>query len=99
MRTVLLVHDKRMLGLVLEELKPMAGRDILNPRQVDILRNGIAVTIISGLAELERFIIRCQESPQLKDEYILKPIRGGKGAGILFRMNYRSLNGPQNYSF
>ncbi|KAK2766866.1 hypothetical protein FQN54_006180 [Arachnomyces sp. PD_36] len=84
MRTILLVHDKRMLGLVLEELKPLARRGILTPKQVDILQNGIATTIIPGSAEMARFITRCQESPSLKDEYILKPIRSGKGAGILF---------------
>ncbi|KAL4807138.1 hypothetical protein BDV18DRAFT_136995 [Aspergillus unguis] len=84
LRTILLVHDKRMLGLVLEELDSLVTRNVLTAEQAHILDCGIVPTIIPGSAKLGQYIARCAENPSLKDEYILKPVRGGKGAGILF---------------
>ncbi|KAJ9316144.1 hypothetical protein C8Q69DRAFT_410191 [Paecilomyces variotii] len=84
MRTVLLVHDKRMLGLVQEELSSLVTRNVLTPHEADALDRGIVPTIIPGSEKLERFISQCQETESLKDQYILKPVRSGKGVGILF---------------
>lgn len=83
-RTILLVHDKRMLGIVLQELPSLVASGILTPSQGDIFLKGIASTIIPGSPELEQLDKQCQQSPTIKDEYLLKPIRSGKGAGILF---------------
>lgn len=84
MRTVLLVHDKRMLGIVLQELSGLVSRKVITPEQAGILESGITPTMLPGSAELGAFIDRSNASPQLKDDYILKPVRSGKGAGILF---------------
>lgn len=84
LRTILLVHDKRMLGIVLEELDSLVARKVLTPDQASILDRGIVPTIIPGSAKLDHFIAQCRKSPNLKHNYILKPVRGGKGAGILF---------------
>lgn len=84
LRTILLVHDKRMLGIVLEELNSLVARNVLTSDQAGILDRGIVPTIIPGSTKLDQFIARCSETPNLKDGYILKPVRGGKGAGILF---------------
>lgn len=84
MRTVLLVHDKRMLGIVLQELESLMERNILTPDQAKTLQRGIATTILPGSVELEKFITACHKSEPLKNDYILKPVRSGKGAGILF---------------
>ncbi|KAF1735506.1 hypothetical protein CRV24_004430 [Beauveria bassiana] len=79
MRTVLLVHDKRMLGIVLQELDNLVARGVLTPAQAAALDRGIAHTILPGSPELQTLIMK-----KNKDEYILKPVRGGKGAGIVF---------------
>ncbi|KAJ9301140.1 hypothetical protein DTO271G3_1275 [Paecilomyces variotii] len=84
MRTVLLVHDKRMLGLVREELPSLVTRKVLTSRQADALDRGIVPTIIPGSEKLGHFISQCRESESLKDQYILKPVRSGKGVGIVF---------------
>lgn len=84
LRTVFLVHDKRMLGIVLQEVPSLVARGILTPEQGDILRNGITETILPGSPELDDLMSRCRHNPQLKDEFILKAIRSGKGDGILF---------------
>lgn len=83
-RTILLAHDKRMLGLIQEELETLVSRNIITSRQAECLHRGLAPTILPGSMALSRFIVACRESEILQKDYILKPIRGGKGAGILF---------------
>ncbi|KAI9042917.1 uncharacterized protein KD926_004707 [Aspergillus affinis] len=85
MRTILLVHDKRMLGIVKQEIPDLRRRGILTPVQARALENGIADTIIPGSTELKDLIRHSiLDDRELKNEYLLKPIRGGKGAGIIF---------------
>ncbi|KAJ5407253.1 hypothetical protein N7465_008537 [Penicillium sp. CMV-2018d] len=85
MRTIFLVHDKRMLGLVLQELDSLVYRHkVLTPAQAEILQEGISTTFIPGSLEMDQFIELSHTNPNIKDQFILKPIRGGKGAGILF---------------
>ncbi|EER25309.1 hypothetical protein CPC735_019130 [Coccidioides posadasii C735 delta SOWgp] len=85
LRTVFLVHDKRMLGIVLQELDALVGQHgVLSEDQARMLRDGIAETFIPGSPELEEFVLRCKSQPEAKDGYLLKPIRSGKGAGIIF---------------
>ena len=84
MRTILLAHDKRMLGLVREELEILISRNIITPSQAARLRRGVIPTILPGSQTLDQLLTACKESETLQREYILKPIRGGKGAGILF---------------
>ncbi|GMG29819.1 unnamed protein product [Aspergillus oryzae] len=84
MRTILLVHDKRMLGIVKQELENLVARNVLTLSQAKILDKGIPETILPGSLDLDQAIARCKEMPELKDEYILKPIRSGKGDGIVF---------------
>ncbi|KAL5051250.1 hypothetical protein BDW71DRAFT_202441 [Aspergillus fruticulosus] len=84
MRTVLLVHDKRMLGILKQEIPQLVSRGVLSAPQGLALEKGIADTILPGSPELEGLIKQCTVSPNLRHEYILKPIRSGKGAGIIF---------------
>lgn len=84
MRTILLAHDKRMLGIVQEELGSLVSRRVITPEQAEYLSRGITPTILPGSTSLDKFIESCKESEDLQRNYILKPIRGGKGAGILF---------------
>ncbi|KAL4786817.1 Clavaminate synthase-like protein [Aspergillus varians] len=84
LRTVLLVHDKRMLGIVKQELRSMVARNILTPSQADALDSGIADTILPGSPELMQLTKRCKMSPDLGAQYIRKPVRSGKGNGIVF---------------
>lgn len=84
LRTVLLVHDKRMLGIIKQELKRLVQRNILTRSQADILDKGIIETILPSSPELKQLINRCKVRPDLGREYITKPVRSGKGKGILF---------------
>lgn len=84
-RTIFLVHDKRMLGIVLQELENLVDvQRILSPTQAETLRRGITLTINPGSYELATLIELTKLSPRIKNYFILKPIRDGKGAGIIF---------------
>lgn len=84
MRTVLLVHDKRMLGILRQEIPSLVARNVLTPTQGEALTKGIADTILPGSPEMQRLIQTCQADGEKRKQYLLKPVRGGKGAGILF---------------
>lgn len=84
LRTVLLVHDKRMLSIVKQELQQLVLAQVLTPDEARALDDGIVDTFIPGSPQLHSLLEESIHSPDLKDEYILKPIRSGKGAGILF---------------
>lgn len=85
LRTIYLVHDKRMLGIVLQELGSLVEEHmVLTTDEAEILRNGIVPTILPGSRELEELIRRARNGSEVKDNYLMKPIGGGKGHGILF---------------
>ncbi|KAL0943351.1 uncharacterized protein CTRU02_201237 [Colletotrichum truncatum] len=84
MRTILLVHDKRMLGIIKQEIPDLVARRVLTPMQAHVLGNGVVDTILPGSGELQDLIQASITSPQLRYGYILKPIRSGKGDGIVF---------------
>ncbi|KAK6810725.1 hypothetical protein RU639_013572 [Aspergillus parasiticus] len=84
MRTIFLVHDKRMLGIIKQEIPTLVAREVLTPAQGKALERGIADSFIPGSSELNELIQALVNSPELRKEYLLKPIRGGKGAGIVF---------------
>ncbi|KAF8169828.1 hypothetical protein K438DRAFT_1909450 [Mycena galopus ATCC 62051] len=82
MRTIFLVHDKRMLGIVQQELDNLVHKHcVLSATQAEVLRAGICPTILAGSHEAALFL---QRSPMYQDGYLLKLIRSGKGAGIVF---------------
>ncbi|KAK6224466.1 hypothetical protein QIS74_02793 [Colletotrichum tabaci] len=84
MRTILLVHDKRMLGIVKQELPRLVASGALTPAQASALDRGVVDTILPGSCELDHLISASVASPRLRHSYILKPIRSGKGDGIIF---------------
>ncbi|CAG8092793.1 unnamed protein product [Penicillium salamii] len=84
LRTMLLVHDKRMLGIIREELGSLKSRGVISIDQANRLANGIAHTVLPGSSTLFALEQQSHFSESLKNDYLLKPTRGGKGAGILF---------------
>lgn len=84
MRTILLVHDKRMLGIVKQEIPHLSARKVITPAQANTLSRGIVDTILPGSNELRSLIETSRASPSTRYQYICKPIRSGKGDGIVF---------------
>lgn len=83
MRTVLLTHDKRMLGVVKQDLQALVARKVLTLQQAQVLDLGIADTFLPGSPSLRSLHVACKIAPNLRTGYLLKPIRGGKGVGML----------------
>jgi hypothetical protein len=84
MRAIMLVHDKRMLGIVREEVPSLLARSVLSSTQAEALIAGIVPTILPGSSDLNDLIQASAASPEIRHQYLLKPIRSGKGDGIVF---------------
>ena len=85
LRTIYLVHDKRMLGIVLQELDSLVAKhQVLSFEEAEILRNGIVPTVNAGSDEMKSLLHLSKAGLVNKENYILKPIGSGKGKGILF---------------
>ncbi|PWY92176.1 hypothetical protein BO70DRAFT_375932 [Aspergillus heteromorphus CBS 117.55] len=84
MRSILLIHDKRILGLLLQELDSLVLKHrVLTAEQAEMLRQGIIPTINPGSLELEQLIEQTKKLAPIQDSYIIKPVRSGRGDGIL----------------
>ncbi|KAL4919460.1 hypothetical protein BDW62DRAFT_216911 [Aspergillus aurantiobrunneus] len=82
-RSILLIHDKRILGILLQELDDLVTKHhVLTQRQADLLRGGVVFTINPGSKELEQLTDSYYQGTVSKDDFILKSIRSGRGDGI-----------------
>ncbi|KAH7245245.1 hypothetical protein BKA59DRAFT_492843 [Fusarium tricinctum] len=84
MRIILLVHDKRMLGIVRHEVSHLVSRKVITSTQAESLQRGIVDTILPGSPDMRNILQNSESSSTLRNGYILKPIRSGKGDGIVF---------------
>jgi hypothetical protein len=82
LRTVFIVHDKRLLGIIPEELPGMVSRGVLTAEEADIVAAGIAHTINPGSDAMRNLIHQSKENPEVRAGYIYKPCRDGMGHGI-----------------
>ncbi|KAF3928169.1 hypothetical protein AA313_de0205428 [Arthrobotrys entomopaga] len=76
----MLVHDKRMLGIVRRQLVNLVSRKVLSIQAAALLENSVAETVLPGTLEYKRAL----DSPR-DEEWLFKPAGSGKGAGIVFR--------------
>lgn len=84
-RSMLLVQDKRILGILHQELDAMVTTHrVLTAEQADLLRRRVIPTIIPGSEELQELVDSYHRGTISKDKFILKSVRGSRGAGILF---------------
>ncbi|RAL16828.1 uncharacterized protein BO97DRAFT_420219 [Aspergillus homomorphus CBS 101889] len=56
MRSVPLIHDKRILGVLLQELDSLVGKNVLTAEQAAVLRHGVVPNINPGSPELNELI-------------------------------------------
>ncbi|KAB8201772.1 IucC family-domain-containing protein [Aspergillus parasiticus] len=87
-RSVFIAHDKRILGIILQELDALLNKHkVLSPAQAQILREMIIPTILPGSSEFKALLEGSQKDPRTKNGYILKPVRDARGNGILLGKN------------
>ncbi|KAK1149717.1 hypothetical protein N8T08_005271 [Aspergillus melleus] len=84
-RSIFLIHDKRILGILHQELDDLVTKHrVLTRRQADLLREHVIFTILPGSKELEELSDSYYQGKVSKNNFILKPIRSGHGQGITF---------------
>ncbi|CRG91682.1 putative protein KIAA1109 [Talaromyces islandicus] len=84
LRSVFIAHDKRILGIILQELDALVHtHQVLSVTQAQLLREHIVPTILPGSPEFQELISQARRDPETKNGYILKPIREARGTGIL----------------
>ncbi|WOO79576.1 uncharacterized protein LOC62_02G003096 [Vanrija pseudolonga] len=76
LRTIYIVHDKRLLGLIRRELPRLVGEGVISPSQADALRGGLAETYLPG----DEVYVRHDN----RAGWTLKLYQSGKGAGMVF---------------
>lgn len=81
-RTIFLLHDKRILGIVLDEIPGLMTRNVLSAEEGHILRHGIAETLIPGSNALKHLLEDTKQDPLAKNEWIVKPVRDASCNGI-----------------
>lgn len=83
-RSRLLVHDKRLLGILLQELDGLVKLGVLTEVQARLLRSRTVPTIIPGSPDAKQLLDRYRGGKAAKNEFIIKPVRDGRGKGIKF---------------
>ncbi|PYH46293.1 uncharacterized protein BP01DRAFT_27657 [Aspergillus saccharolyticus JOP 1030-1] len=83
LRSFLLVHGKRILGVLRQELDKLVSKHVLTVEQAAVLRHGVVPTINSGFPQLSDLIDKQSRALINEDKYIIKPVRSGRGDGIL----------------
>ncbi|KAF4988259.1 hypothetical protein FGRMN_9883 [Fusarium graminum] len=81
-RTVFIVHDKRLLGIIPEELPEMISRGVLTPEEADVVASGIIQTINPGSGGIRDLLRESIKDDNVRKDYIYKPCRDGMGHGI-----------------
>jgi hypothetical protein len=94
---VFVPHDKRILGIILQELDSLVyTQRVLSPAQAQTLHEYIIRAILPGTAAFRALLQHTHSTPELKDQYILKPTRDARGAGILLGRNNISIEQRQS---
>jgi hypothetical protein len=83
-RTVFLVNDQRLLGIVYEELDNLVARNTLNQDQAKVLRQGLAPSFLPSSSTWSKVVEQSRADPTAKDQWVLKYARAGVSQGHVF---------------
>lgn len=83
LRSIFLLHDKRFLGIVLEELDGLLEAGVMDAMETQLLKESIAPTYVPGSVGWQA----ATSSSNSKEELVLKDARGGIGRGHTFGHN------------
>lgn len=81
-RDILLIHDKRLLGILREELLALVTRGVLTEHERNLLEEATIETLIPGAPKMKDLLTKSKTNNDLRKEYIVKPVRDGNGVGI-----------------
>lgn len=84
LRTVLLVHDKRFLGILRQEAPDLHERGVLDQDEYHAIMENIVETRLSRTDTFHEVFEQCKVNPMAKDDFVLKAIRSGFGRDHIF---------------
>lgn len=84
LRTIYFIHDKRMLGLLRQELPWLVDARKITEEQAQVLSDGLAETYLLDDGESNSNLFRQLRVFEEKDNWTLKKARSGKGDGMVF---------------
>lgn len=87
LRNVLFVHDKRILGVVREQIPNLVAQNVLTKEEGEVLEKGIIETILPGTSSMIDLLNHSEHDASLRDRYIIKPIRDASCNDILLGRN------------
>ena len=83
-RSVFLVNDQRLLGILYEELDNLVARATITRRQADIIHRGITPSFLPSSPTWSRVLDRSKSDSTFKDQWVLKYARAGVSEGHIF---------------
>lgn len=83
-RSVFLVNDQRILGVVYEELDDLVARKTLTQHQSDILRRGLTPSFLPSSLIWTKVLNESKADPSTKNQWVLKYARAGVSQGHVF---------------
>lgn len=84
-RSIYLVHDKRMLGIIQQEIESLVHEHkVLTAEEAEILQQAIVPTYLPGSKELRLLHQDLLVGRETKDNFLFKPVSSGKAKGIIF---------------
>jgi hypothetical protein len=84
LRSVFLVNDQRLLGVVYEDLDDLVSRGTLTQHEADIIREGLAPSFLPTSSTWTKVIEDIKADPTIKDQWVLKYARSGLSKGHVF---------------
>jgi hypothetical protein len=82
LRTIFLVNDKRLLGILLQELTNMVRRGVLSNSEATFLGQSIPETHLPNSKGVRELWEASKSNPAIKDDYIIKLDRSEGGKNI-----------------
>ena len=74
-RNILIVHDKRILSIIRDELPDLVAREVLTEEERQLLENGIIETLLPGSSAMKILLQQAKQDDGLRYVYIAKPVR------------------------
>ncbi len=88
LRTVFLLNDQRLLGVLCDELDNLVSvQRALTEEEADLIRNGVVPSYLPSSPTWQSVMDECERDPHVKDNYVLKATRSGSGKGHVFGLD------------
>jgi hypothetical protein len=82
LRNIFLVHDKRILVIVLQQLSDLEARNVLNLEERVELEKGICHTLLPKTKSIADLLPKSRGNKTLEDRHLSKAVHDASGRGV-----------------